>query len=191
VGILKDQGDRTAGTVRSAQTGSRAGQRVRADVSTGAIVNTRTKIAAISLSAVALAGAAGVGISYADDPTTTPSPSASPTAGAPSAQQQKQGERARRPLVKRALHGEVTLGGKKTRVIDFQRGTVEKVSATSITVKSTDAFTRTYVVTKDTRVRHAGEASTIGDIKTGTKVRVVALRDGDASTATVIGEPRR
>ena len=158
-------------------------------------MNTRTKIATISLSAVALVGAVGVGISYADDPTTPPSPSATPTSNASAGQahdqQQKQGEHARRALMKRALHGEVTLGGKKkTRVIDFQRGTVQQVSATSITVKSTDGFTATYVVTSDTRVRQAGELGKLSDITTGDKVRVVAVKDGKTSAAKAIGEPK-
>lgn len=162
-------------------------------------MNTRTKIAAISLSVVALVGAVGVGISYADDPTTTPSPSATPTSNASPGQphnkqgdqQKKQGEHAKRALLKRALHGEVTLGGKKTtRVIDFQRGNVQQVSATSITVKSTDGFTATYVVTGDTRIRQADEVGKLADVKTGDKVRVVAVKDGKTNVAKAIAEPK-
>ena len=156
-------------------------------------MQTRTKIAGISLSAVALAGVVGVGISYADDPTASPSASAPGSAtprSAPSGQPQHKGEHAKRALIKRALHGEVTVGGKKTRVIDFQRGTVAKVSATSITVTSSDDFTKTYLVAEDTRVRQAGAAGDIADIKTGDKVRVVALKEGDTSTARVIAEPK-
>jgi len=162
-------------------------------------VYTRTKIAAISLSAVALVGAVGVGISYADDPTTSPSPSATPTSNASAGQpdnkqgdqQETQGGRTKQALLKRALHGEVTLGGKKkTRVIDFQRGNVQQVTATSITVKSADGFTATYVVASDTRVRQAGEVGKLSDIKTGDKVRVVAVKDGKTSTAKAIAEPK-
>ena len=156
-------------------------------------MQTRTKIAAISLSAVALAGVVGVGISYADDPTASPSASAPTSAAprsAPSRQPQRKGEHAKRTLLLRALHGEVTVGGKKTRVIVFQRGTAAKVSATSITITSSDDFTQTYLVTEGTRIRQAGEAGEIADIKIGDKVRVVALKEGDTSTARVIGEPR-
>ena len=53
----------------------------------------------------------------------------------------------RKPLVRRqlrfiarSLHGEVTLAGEKHRVIAFQRGGVQKVSQTSLTVKSNDGF---------------------------------------------------
>lgn len=162
-------------------------------------MNTRTKIAAISLSAVALVGAVGVGISYADDPTTSPSPTATPTSNASAGQpgpkqgdqQKKKGEHAKRALLKRAMHGEVTLGGKKkTRVVDVQRGSVQQVSATSITVKSTDGFTATYVVTGDTRVRQAGEVGKLSDVKTGNKVRIVAVEDGKTSTAKAIHESK-
>jgi hypothetical protein len=152
-------------------------------------VNTRTKIATAGLSAVALAGLVGVGVSYADDPTETPSASA--PGNAPSAQpHDNKREHGKRSLFRRALHGEVTVGGKETRVIEFQRGTVEKVSATSITVKSRDDFTGTYVVTEETRVRQPGEPGTITDIKAGDTVRVVAVQDGDTSTAKRIGEPK-
>ena len=53
----------------------------------------------------------------------------------------------------RALHGEVTLAGEKHRVIVFQRGPVDKISDTSLTVKSNDGFTATYVLNADTKVR--------------------------------------
>ncbi len=50
----------------------------------------------------------------------------------------------------------MTLAGKKHRVVDFERGTVQKVLGTSITVVSKDGFTQTYTV----------GARTIGDVKT-------------------------
>lgn len=155
-------------------------------------MNSKTKIAAAGLGAVALAAAVGVGISYADDPTPSTSPSASPTAaGTPSAKTgAKTRQHARRALLKRALHGEVTLGGKQPRVVDFQRGTVDRVSGTSITVKSTDGFTASYVVTNDTKVRKDGDAAKIGDIRSGDKVRVVARKEGSTDTARLIAEPK-
>jgi len=168
------------------------------------------KIAAATLGALALAGGIGVGVSYADDPTATHSPNATPSAQSSpkqqsSAKQQpgtkhagakqagnKQGQHAKRALLKRALHGEVTVGGKKqTRVLAFQRGTIEKVSATSITVKSTDGFTATYVVNADTKVRKDGEAVKTTDLGSGDTVRVVARKDGQTSTARVVAEPKK
>lgn len=149
-------------------------------------MTSKGKIAAVGLAAVALTGLVGVGVSYADDPTPTAQPSATPSA-TPGAER---GEHARRPLLKRALHGEVTVGGKQTRVIAFQRGEVLKVSTESITVRSVDDFTATYVVTTDTKVRQAGEPGEVDDLRAGDRVRVAALKDGDTLTARVIGEPR-
>ena len=145
-----------------------------------------------ALSTVALAGVIGVGVAAAD-PTATPTPSATatPTAGAsPTAKPTKPGKtaKAKRDLTRRALHGEVTLGGKKHQVVDFQRGTVTAVSASSITVRSTDDFSATYVVDAKTKVRHAKEKAVIGDVKTGDKVRVVALKNGSTLTATKIAD---
>jgi Cu/Ag efflux protein CusF len=157
---------------------------------------------ATALSTVALAGAIGVGVAAAD-PTPSPSPSAtaSPTPSAtPTARPTKAGKPdkankadkakkgAKRNLASRALHGEVPLGGTKHRVVDFQRGTVSAVSASSITVTSTDDFTATYVVDATTEVRHAKAKAAIADVKTGDKVRVVASEDGATLTATKIAD---
>ena len=153
-------------------------------------------IVATALSTVALAGAIGVGVASAD-PTTSPTPSAtaSPTAGSTPAHPgtNKAGKagkagKAKRSLVQRALHGEVTLGGKKHRVVDFQRGTVSAVSSTSISVTSVDGFAATYVVDSSTVVRHAKQVEAIGDVKTGDKVRVIATKDGSTLTARRIGD---
>ena len=158
---------------------------------------------ATALSTVALAGAVGVGIASAD-PTTTPTPSAtaSPTAGAPTAESStpanpnkapKAGKAAKTKgdLTRRALHGEVTLGGKKHRVVDFQRGAVSAVSASSITVRSTDGFSATYAVDATTKVRQAKEKTTIADVKSGDKVRVVATKNGSTLTATRVADRTR
>lgn len=152
-------------------------------------------ILATALSTVALASVVGIGVASADPtPTPTPSATAAPTPGAsPSTKPGKAGKadkagKAKRDLTQRALHGEVTLGGKKQRVVDFQRGTVADVSASSITVKSTDGFSATYAVDAKTKVRHAKEKATIGDVKTGDKVRVVALKNGSSLSATKVAD---
>ena len=147
---------------------------------------------ATALSTVALAGAIGVGVASADPtPTPAPSTSASPTPGAsPTSKPAKPGkaDKKKRDLTKRALHGEVTLGGKKQRVVDFQRGTVTAVDDSSITVLSTDAFSATYVVDAKTKIRHAKEQESISDVKDGDKVRVVGLKDGSTITAKRIAD---
>ena len=155
-------------------------------------------IAATALSTVALAGAIGVGVAAAADPTTSPTPSATaaPTPGtSPTAKpgetnkMNKAGKaKAKRDLAQRALHGEVTLGGKNPRVVDFQRGTVSAVSVSSITVKSTDGFSATYVVDAKTKVHHAKEQEAISDVKNGDKVRVVGVKDGGTITAKRIAD---
>ena len=104
-----------------------------------------------------------------DEPTSNPTATAttSPTetpAAEPSGKRDQNGFRkrfVRRHLgfVGRALHGEVTLAGEKHRVIAFQRGGVQKVSRTSLTVKSNDGFVETYVLSDDTKVRENGDKS--------------------------------
>ena len=149
-------------------------------------------IIATALSTVALASAIGVGVAAADPtPSPTRSATASPTPGASTTAKPGKANKAntaKRNLVQRALHGEVTLGGKKHQVVDFQRGTVSAVSTTSITVLSTDGFSATYGVDAKTKVRHAKEQASIADVKTGDKVRVVALKDGSSTTAKRIAD---
>jgi hypothetical protein len=85
--------------------------------------------------------------------------------------------------VGRALHGEVTLAGEKHRVIAFQRGDVQKVSQTSLTVKSNDGFVETYVLSDDTQVRENGNKSKLSEIDTSDRVLVVATKDDSTLTA--------
>jgi hypothetical protein len=160
-----------------------------------------TKIIVAGVSTVALAGGIGAGLAYADTPTDEPasdptatattSPTTSPTeppAAQPRGERDQNGFRnrfVRRQLrfVARALHGEVTLAGEEHRVIAFQRGGVQKVSRTSLTVKSNDGFVETYVLTEDTKVRENGDQSTLSEIDTSDRVMVVATKDGSTLTA--------
>jgi hypothetical protein len=151
-----------------------------------------TKIIAAGVGTVALAGGIGAGLAYADtpsdEPTTTPttsstsSPTETPTAK-PSGKGDQNGDRrgvVRRRLLARALHGEVTLAGQEHRVIVFQRGAVQKVSGTSVTVKSNDGFVETYALSEDTKVRENREEAQVSDIDTSDRVLVVALKDDSA-----------
>jgi hypothetical protein len=148
-----------------------------------------TKGIAAGLGTVALVGGIGAGLAYADtptdepttDPTATRSSTATPVAE-PSAKPDHNGFRkrlVRRHLrfVGRALHGEVTLAGEKHRVIAFQRGGVEKVSRTSLTVKSNDGFVDTYMLSEDTQVREKGHDSKVSEIDASDRVLVVATKD--------------
>ena len=49
-----------------------------------------------------------------------------------------------------AVHGELTvpMPNGKYQTIDVQRGTVTNISSTSVTVKSSDGFTKTYAISK-------------------------------------------
>lgn len=85
-----------------------------------------------------------------------------------------------------AIHGEFVTrapsGGYQT--LATQVGEVTAVSASSITVKSEDGFSRTYTVDDNTSVNAGNDG--IGDVKTGDEVRIVAIvADGKASAVEI------
>jgi hypothetical protein len=88
-----------------------------------------------------------------------------------------------------------------------QRGTVESVSDTSITVRSDDGYTQTYTVDAETRITRIPSAApdggparggdgkrlkpsdgTIADIAAGEAVRIAGVRNGGQATADRIAE---
>jgi hypothetical protein len=85
-----------------------------------------------------------------------------------------------------AIHGQFVApkqgGGYQT--IDTQRGTVTAVSTGSITVKSSDGYTKSYLVTSSTNVD--AQRAGIGSVKTGQTVSVLATVSGSSATATQI-----
>ena len=85
-----------------------------------------------------------------------------------------------------AVHGQfvVPKSGGGYQTVDTQRGSVTGVSATSITVKSADGFTKTYQVTSSTNVD--AQRDGIGSVKTGNQVAVTATVSGTTSTAVSI-----
>jgi hypothetical protein len=151
-----------------------------------------TKIIVAGVSTVALAGGIGAGLAYAgtltdEEPTTSPTATSIPADTTPTAEpsDKHDQDRIQKRLVRRqlrfighALHGEVTLAGEEHRVIVFQRGAVEKVSETSLTVKSNDGFVETYMLSDDTKVRENREDARVSDIDTDDRVMVVATKDG-------------
>ena len=140
----------------------------------------------VGAASVALAAVVGAGIATADaTPDPTPAPTSSPSAdqsGAPA----KKAHAGR--LMRRALHGEVTLAGPKHKVVAFQRGSVVEVSDTAVTVRSNDGFTATYVINDATRTRKAKQPVELSEIAVSDTVRVRATVDGEAATAKVIAE---
>jgi hypothetical protein len=86
------------------------------------------------------------------------------------------------------LHGQVVVaksgGGYQT--VDVQDGQVTAVSANSITLKSSDGFTKTYVVTSSTTVD--AQRDGIGSVKVGNQASVYATVSGSTVTATNVAD---
>lgn len=89
-----------------------------------------------------------------------------------------------------AVHGQLVVpksgGGYQT--VDVQSGKVTAVSTTSITVKSADGFTQQYTVTGSTIVD--AKRDTIGSVKSGDQVVVLATVSGSTATAVRIMDTR-
>jgi hypothetical protein len=90
-----------------------------------------------------------------------------------------------------AIHGTFVTpkqgGGYQT--VDTQQGTVTAVSTTSITVTSSDGFTKTYLVTADTIVNATRDG--IESVKNGDEVGVMAIGSGsDADAVTIMDRTR-
>jgi hypothetical protein len=139
---------------------------------------------------VVLAGLTAATAQTGQAPTPTPTVSAVPKADRPGGFGPRghrgpggRGDKGALGFGRGALHGEFTApdpdGGYQT--LAMQRGEVTAVSATSVTVKSDDGFSRTYAVNDDTLV-NAGDQG-IADVKTGDKVGVLAVVDGGTARA--------
>ena len=149
----------------------------------------KTKLIAAGTTVAALS-AVGVGVAAAD-PSSTPSssPSASSSASPSTGHAQKAGKLQKHQLLKRSLHGQVTLGGAKhQRVVDVQRGTVTAVTGSTVTVKSVDGFSATYQAGSKTKVRVDKKQSTISAVKVNDRVRVVGVKDGSTVTLRALGD---
>jgi hypothetical protein len=85
-----------------------------------------------------------------------------------------------------AVHGQFVVarpgGGYQT--VDMQRGSVTAATGSSITVKSSDGFVKTYQVPAAAQVN--AQRNGIGSIRTGNQVMVVATVSGSTATATNI-----
>jgi hypothetical protein len=84
-----------------------------------------------------------------------------------------------------ALHGDFVVSVNGAYVTDrLQTGTVTAVSATDITLRSTDGYTQSYVISSGTSVDNG--ANTIGDVVRGNTVTVTAALSGNTATANTI-----
>jgi hypothetical protein len=151
--------------------------------------------------ALALTGT-GAAIAWSADP---PSPSPSQSQPAPGQenrqdQQDKPGkpDKAERPQLQHSESVVKKADGTFQTILE-QRGTVEAVSSTSITVKSEDGVSWTYGVNAGTKVRKAPATGddgkrqkpsdgTIADITAGEVVRISGVKNGDHATAERIAE---
>lgn len=159
----------------------------------------------VSVAAMTVIGVTAGGIAYADSqstPASTSTTSATHQQASSQAARHNQAHSRRangrlarrggRRLAARALHGEVVVGGKnQQRTIDVQKGEVTSVSSTSLTMKSVDGYTKTYVITSATRVRSKRKPSSISNVKPGERAFVVARKNGDTATARVVLGVRR
>jgi hypothetical protein len=84
-----------------------------------------------------------------------------------------------------ALHGDFVVSVNGAFVTDrLQTGTVTAVSATDITLRSTDGYTQSYVINSGTSVDNG--ANTIGDVAKGNTVTLTAALSGSTATANTI-----
>jgi hypothetical protein len=144
-----------------------------------------TRSSAVGLAAAGLvAGLVVAGLNVASaqtSPTPTPAPSSAPDAKPHHGRGQH--GMGKGMLGRGALHGEFTTrapgGGYQTMAM--QHGAVTAVSATSVTVRSEDGFSRTYAVNDDTLVK-AGDQG-IADVANGDQVSVLAVVSGGSARA--------
>jgi hypothetical protein len=79
----------------------------------------------------------------------------------------------------KVLHGEATV---KTpdgvREVATQNGKITVVDGSTLTVRSSDDFTRDYIVDKDTRIALNGADGAVSSLHEGDTVHVTAVKDG-------------
>jgi hypothetical protein len=174
----------------------------------GAVAASRLRArTAVGLVAAGLAGGlvvATLGVAGAQTSEPTPTPSQSQSQSAPQDGGESKSGRARRAKIGgrgghglgplgHGIHGEFTVrnpNGDGYRVVATQRGVVTAVSATSISVRSEDGFSRTYVIDAETRVRSGDQG--LAGIVTGDTVGVAGVVSGTTATATrIVEKPAR
>jgi Domain of unknown function (DUF5666) len=92
-------------------------------------------------------------------------------------------------LMRGVVHGveTITVNGKYQTVAQ-QSGTITTVSATSITVTSSDKYAATYAITSSTKILDNGKSAKATDLKAGDTVSIGATESGSDLTATVIAD---
>jgi hypothetical protein len=150
-------------------------------------------LAGVAVAALLGGGGAALAMTNSAPPAATPSAVTATPAPSPSAAQpgMHQGFRHRGGKLAfgglfGALHGQFVVakpgGGYET--VDVQNGKVTAVSSTSITLKSSDGFTKSYAVANSTMVD--AQRDGIGSVKAGNQADVLATVSGSNATATSI-----
>ena len=115
---------------------------------------------------------------------TDPAPSPSATKG-PKGEGRHPG--VRKYLRKNTVHGEITVQGKDgVRTIVVQRGTVTAVDARTVSVKSSDGFTRTWTFGDKLRVVQDKKKVEAAAIRNGAEIGVAGAEDGGQSVARLV-----
>ena len=150
--------------------------------------------AATLVAAGAIGATALTGFAFAANSTPDPSTGSTPSATAPAgpAQDAAKGPRDGRGGVfghmgpnGPVLHGDVTVKDKEGIVknVRVQTGVVTAVSATSLTLKSSDDYVGEWTINSDTKVRRDKEQATIDKVAVGDTVTVMGTVASDIATA--------
>lgn len=95
----------------------------------------------------------------------------------------------------RVLHGEATVGAPDgtTKVVFIQSGDITDITGSTITVKSSDGYTASYAVDKNTRISLNGTDGTASSLAKGDTVRVTGTKNGSTNHADAVldGMPPR
>lgn len=138
------------------------------------------------------------GATVQDEPSGAASPAPAPASGSASAPASADGKRRHRPLRRIMVHrrnvehGEFTVRTKDgDRTVAVQRGTVQSVNGSTLTVKSTDGFTQTWTLASDARIRNGGSKADASAIKVGATVGVGGRKDGSGYVARLVFLPKK
>jgi hypothetical protein len=94
----------------------------------------------------------------------------------------------RKYLRKNTLHGEVAIQTKKNgvRTVVVQRGAITGVTATSMSVKSSDGVTLTWAFDDKLRIVQNRKAAERSALTAGAEIGIAGTKDGDKNAARLI-----
>jgi hypothetical protein len=119
---------------------------------------------------------------------TDPAPAASPSSDAK--RNRPRPLKLRRILGAHVEHGEVVVQTKQgDKTVDVQRGVVTAIDDKSVTVKSADGFTQTWVFGTPFRVVEHRSTVKAEAVKVGTKIGVAGIKNGSTVTANLLVIP--